>query len=140
MTKLACAGQWRAPSLEIEQFQAIFPDGRIDTSAMVDISTGAPGPVLDLEFGLQLLTPFLTEKLAACSAASTAQSRLKRRWMGTDPAAMDRTDPQWNDEVARTVELAGEFWVNNTIWRGLSLGYAASHFSLTNLVASADLV
>ena len=93
MTKLACAGQWRAPSLEIEQFQAIFPDGRIDTSAMVDISTRELRAQSDFEFGLQLLTPFLTEKARGVFSRVDCPIPPKARWIAPHPAAMDRIRP-----------------------------------------------
>ncbi|MBI2928880.1 MAG: hypothetical protein HYY24_24720 [Verrucomicrobia bacterium] len=131
-----CAGQWRAPDLELKKLQAQLYGGELGAEGTLNVATRGVHSRAHLDFDLKQLFPLLTEKARKFLGQYTWNTPPKisgEAWL-TVPA-WTNAQPDWRAEVQPTIRMAGQFHApDGGAFRGISVDSAASHLTLSNLV------
>lgn len=132
---VAVGGQWTAPTLEITNLRAAFPEGEAVARAQLDVPQHRASFALKSTFDARRVRPLLTEK---------AQKWLSRYSWETPPhlsgtgvvtlPAWTNKQPDWRKEVAPTLQLAAVLAGTNCAYLKIPATWVTSHISYTNQV------
>ena len=133
-TQFSAQGSWRAPDFALANLHLHLYEGTVDAHATVDVATRQTTFDSAVDFDLQQLRPFLTEKAAAwlgkCSweKPPTLHVTGSLQW----PAWTNR-QPDWRGAVLPTLHAEGDVEVGNAGFRGETLSHGSARFDYTNM-------
>lgn len=135
LQKVSCAGQWRAPALEISQLKVDLFEKHLEGTARLDIVSRVAQANTRFDFDVHRIEPLLT---------TNAQRWMRRHEWVSPPLveaegrlrlpAWTNRHPDWRGEVKPTMWLAGKFSVGEAAFRTIPIQSAESHFGYSNSV------
>jgi len=135
-TELVCGGSWRAPELTITNLHAELYRRQLEVHAGLDVATRALRLSLTSDVDPHQIAPALTAGAQRWLApyAWAQPPELKGDVSLVLPAWTNR-QPDWRAEVQPTLQLQGEFKLEQGgTFRGIPVTTAQSHISYSNLV------
>jgi hypothetical protein len=130
-----CNGLWQAPELAVTQLSAGLGGGQLEAVARLNLATREFTFTNSSCFNIQALAALLTEKTRERLADFTWTQPPSLQASGSLilPAETNRP-PDWRDEVQPTIRLNGELAITNSVFRGVEVDLARTHFSYSNLL------
>jgi hypothetical protein len=135
---VACNGLWQAPELAVTKLSAGLGGGQLDATARLNLATRALAFTNSSCFNVHAIAALLTEKtrdrLADFSwtqppSLQASGSLILPAWI-----PLMRDQPDWRGEVQPTIQLNGELAITNSVFRGVAIDSARTHFSYSNLL------
>jgi hypothetical protein len=134
--KIVCAGSWRAPSLTITNAQLTLFGAAVEANAGLDVGTRVLNGNVSSSIDPHKLAPLLTEGAQQwLSQYSWDQPPVVKAATSLILPAWTNQHPDWRGEVRPTLQLQGEFQIDDGgAYRELPFSTARSHFSYSNMV------
>jgi hypothetical protein len=127
------SGEWRAPRLEIRRLSAQMVEGRLQAAAGLDIVQRRLTFTNDSSFDPHLLDGFLTpEGRAQLTQILWTQPPSLRLGGFCVLPAWTNAAPAWRDEIAPTIQMAGELVFSNAVIANTTLELLRARFECTN--------
>ena len=132
---VAFGGHWDAPTLQITNLHAAFPEGEAHASAQLDVARREASFELKSDFDARRIRPLLTEKAQIWLAKYSWEKSLHLNGSGavTLPAWTNQ-QPDWRSEVAPTLKLAAFLSATNVAYLGAPADWVTTHVTYTNQV------
>lgn len=132
---VAVGGNWAAPTLQITNLQAAFPEGGVNASARLDVPRREASFELKSDFDARRIRPLLTEKAQQWLAKYSWEKapHIAGRGAATLPA-WTNPQPDWRGEVLPTLKLAAFLSATNVAYLGVPADWVTLHVSYTNQV------
>lgn len=128
-------GNWLAPSLQLTNIQAAFPEGTVMARARLDVTRREAAFELVSDFDAKRVKPLLTEKAQQWLARYSWQQPPHLAGSGVVilPAWTNRA-PDWRGEVLPTLKLAAALAATNCAYLGVPADWVTTHIRYTNKV------
>ncbi len=131
---VALAAKWHSPLLELSKVAATFPDGKLKTTASLNIASRALHSSVEANFDPLQVTNLLPRDASRWLSRFTwAGPPWVRGEIGLIVPSWTTPLTNWGPEVLPTLTLSGQFEVKtNGSYKGVTASGARSHFSYTN--------
>ena len=129
----AAGGDWRAPKLSVKNFSAQIGGGRVVAGAELDVNSRNLVFTNFSSFDPHLFAHWLTEK-ARIQLADLLWTQPPTLRFGGSLTVPPWTQPaaDWRDEIAPTVQVAGDLAFTNAVVASRTLDFLRTRFNYTN--------
>ncbi len=129
----AAGGNWRAPKLSVKNLSAQIGSGHVVAGAELDVASRNIVFTNVSSFDPHLLAAWLTARARAQLAGIYWTQPPTLRFAGSlTLPPWTRRSADWRDEIAPTVQLAGELTFTNAVAAGRTLDFLRTGFNYTN--------
>ncbi len=135
LDRLACAGSWRAPELILTNLDASLYGGALSGRARLDVASRELQAGANFDFEVHrlshLLPPFLQARLGEIQWQRPPSTAFQARVV---LPSWTHPPPDWPAQLLPSLQLAGDFSIGPSAFRGLAFDSAQSRFACSNQV------